>query len=284
MLVSTSGLAIRDNTDIVSVSLVAESCMPHQGRANRRRDPSQSPDWRWLRAQELASPFAKSSRDRWVNIACRYLKTGHGGRHHQALEDATALRETDDWVTRAEVECWLLKGQSTCDVAGRCGFSNGAVELYAKLFFDVQPSLRDGEWLGLHVLAEPPEDSLRDRLISMWRHAAVMPSYFDLEHVLAVCLGRTLATVPRSDGVTGARHESSYRRQLCFCLLPILGVKPGQAPEVYKALQEPASDGSGPTAAILARLLAGLGMKRQTTRAVRQATIDANRRSRVGGA
>lgn len=159
-------------------------------RACRHDDPFLRPDWRWLRAQELAKTPGRCTDDELVNAVCDFLELGHAGKHQLALEAALELRQPCHADQCAELEARILSRQPICEVAKRFGLSEGVVTAYCAWFFDVCGRLSARDWVSSQVLLSGAADnSVPARLRGLWRCVGFFGGPLALEPLLAVSRG-----------------------------------------------------------------------------------------------
>jgi hypothetical protein len=123
------------------------------------RNPFRPPDWRWRRALCLyegrANPHSRRV-DHWTRSAVRHIaridaggippgrrQTGTDG----VLDDAHALKFSDDPRCRWEVEARVLAGQEPTAIAASLGYSPDSIEAFEALFFNVGDRLDAVDYL-----------------------------------------------------------------------------------------------------------------------------------------
>jgi hypothetical protein len=123
------------------------------------RNPFRPPDWRWKRALYLfegqANPHSRCD-DRWTRSAIRLIERLDAGgippgRRRTVtdgvLDDAHALKFSDDPRCRWEAEARILAGQEPAAIAAGLDVSPDSIEAFEALFFDVGDRLDAVDYL-----------------------------------------------------------------------------------------------------------------------------------------
>lgn len=217
--------------------------MPKKLRACCPGDPLQRPDWRWLRAQELAKAPNQRTDDEFVNVASDYLQRGYAGTHRIALEAALELRQPCHADPCAEIEARLLAGQSLAQAARRCCLPKEVVAVYAALFFDVVERLSARDWVMSQVLmAASADQSVFARLRNLWRRVGYFGGLLALEPLLAVSRGlRVPAKFLTAKGAGRQEQELCIRSQIQLYIVTELAITPddwSKVTEMREALRK----------------------------------------------
>jgi hypothetical protein len=241
------------------------------------RDPFPPLDSRWRAARacvEQGRPPAACD-DRWVREAVRFQaargdRPGPGdlarlAEAMPALAQAHALRQADPPHLRWAVEARVLAGEPFGAVARKCGLLPEAIEVYAKLFYDVVDMLGADTWVMCQAVGPKAFRGMTEQDLDVWwkvlgycfgplmldkviEHSAGLPRPAE-EGELAAALDRDAEAVLRG------------KRLLAAHLLP---VTPETAPQVLQlaaqleAAGDRPADGAAPQQGTVDCLLGGL--------------------------
>lgn len=131
--------------------------------AYHAHNPSRPLDWRWMRAQFLASTGRRGSprKDDADTLAAAYLRA-----QARCRDDADRARLEGRWpdivaaerlfaewgLGPGEVCARILAGQSDAEIAEHCDMSDGAVHWFESLFFCVRDRLGATDWIVARAL------------------------------------------------------------------------------------------------------------------------------------
>jgi hypothetical protein len=144
------------------------------------RDPFLALDHRWRAARacvEQGRPPAACD-DPWVRQAVRYLaergdRPGPGdlarlGEQMPAVSQAFDLHQADPPHLRWVIEARTLSGESFDAIARKCGLLPEAIEMYAKLFYDVIDMLGADTWVMCQAVGPRLFRGMTEQDLDVW--------------------------------------------------------------------------------------------------------------------
>jgi hypothetical protein len=198
--------------------------------------PFRETDWRWRLAHLPVDRWLSRRpefRDPWVTKIRQHLaylerspksrRSSKRCRFDQAIHEAHQVHSAPDRLIPAEVEAWVLTGETAAFIAARCELDEDVIVAYENAFFDVRDRLNATGYI-LNAAIGPSYFhgfSLSD-LGSIWRFCGYMRGCHQLAAVLTAFPGNKVRPWSLSPERTPAQRASLIasvrRRVLTLCL------------------------------------------------------------------
>lgn len=128
-------------------------------------NPVRRPDWRWQRAQSLIDDRSSIGRCRddddeltvWAVSYLSALRCGTVPDDDRRVPDIAAAHDLEGQPElRLELQCRILAGQSSDEIAARLQITPDVVETYEALFFHTTDRLAAPDWILLQAVGRRP--------------------------------------------------------------------------------------------------------------------------------
>jgi hypothetical protein len=200
------------------------------------QNPMRPPDWRWLRAEQLAATKRNCSRHREDDATCRAVKYLRALHRYKTQRGIAGLAERMPDLHLAHLlqagtvpEKWIIQGrtlarQTSVEISRLVPVAPEVIELYTRLFFDV------GDRLNARCYIQKAAIGFVGLPRPAWNPAGVLLRQFGynggplvLDLVTPVILGPLAKDIPTSDAAASPDDLRTRKIRLLITLLTMPG-------------------------------------------------------------